>query len=109
MTHNNNVVTSDGIQPYDGAVQRRQAYRLAEISLEELAFVLLTRALHCAGVRSEGGEDEAGGFEGALSSDSDAEGVWTSSCAAAAQALRWGLYQFNPGTHSLKASGLINP
>jgi phosphoglucan,water dikinase len=36
------------------AVQRQQAYRLVEISLEELAFVLLTRALFCAGVSMAG-------------------------------------------------------
>ena len=66
---------------------RAPAGGLAEISLEELAFVLLTRALHCAGVSEDNlGVDTSDVFESALSSRDS--GAWSSSCAAAAQALR---------------------
>lgn len=80
---------SDGDRPL---TETMQAYRLVEISLEDLAFVLLTRALHCAGVQNseEGGlgkeDDAAPGAEGALLQDDD--DVWAAWCFTAAQALR---------------------
>ena len=41
----------------DDAVSQRQAYRLAEIALEELEFVVLARALACSGAGVDGEND----------------------------------------------------
>ena len=54
---------------------RRQATRMAEMALEELAHVLLTRATHCAGMTDETEEEDVAGeaaLEALLSRDDDA-------------------------------------
>ena len=54
---------------------RRQATRMAEMALEELAHVLLTRATHCAGMTDETEEEDVAGeaaLEALLTRDDDA-------------------------------------
>ena len=63
---------------------QRQQWRMAEVSLEELGFVLLTRTLFCAGF--VGDDDEGKGeFEQSLSYDPS---VWTAACNCVSQGLR---------------------
>ena len=71
----------------DDAVAQRQAYRLCDIALEELAFVVLARALAASGAGVDGEEGSAH-FSGALSDPANNSVVWTSSCAAVALGLR---------------------
>ena len=69
----------------DEAVATRQAYRLAEIALEELAFVVMARALQCSGAGVDGEADSAH-FAGMLrSGDSN---FWRLAGEAAALGLR---------------------
>ena len=66
------------------AMTTRQQWRMAEVSLEELGFVLLTRTLFCAGF--VGDDDEGQGeFERSLSYD---PAVWTAACNCVSQGLR---------------------
>ena len=60
--------------------------RLCDIALEELAFVVLARALAASGAGVDGEEGSAH-FTGALSDPANAV-AWTSSCAAVALGLR---------------------
>ena len=53
--------------PNESVVQR-QAWRLAEISLEELAFVVMARAAACSGAGVEGEGDGSAHFTGVLNS-----------------------------------------
>ena len=68
----------------EAAMTQRQQWRMAEVSLEELGFVLLTRTLFCAGF--VGDDDEGKGeFEQSLSYDPS---VWTAACNCVSQGLR---------------------
>lgn len=68
----------------EAAMTQRQQWRMAEVSLEELGFVLLTRTLFCAGF--VGDDDEGKGeFEQSLSYDPSA---WTAACNCVSQGLR---------------------
>ena len=73
----------------DDAVAQRQAFRLAEIALEESAFVIMARALACAGAGVDGETDASGGssyFSDMLSAGDGA--MWTRACEAASESLR---------------------
>ena len=73
----------------DDAVAQRQAFRLAEIALEESAFVIMARALACAGAGVDGETDASGGssyFFDMLSARDGA--MWTRACEAASESLR---------------------
>ena len=71
----------------DEAVSQRQAWRLAEIAIEELAFVVLARALQSAGAGVEGeGDEKTSHFANALNSG-DAS-MWGCAAAAAAGGMR---------------------
>ena len=72
----------------DDAVAQRQAFRLAEIALEESAFVIMARALACAGAGVDGETDASGGssyFFDMLSAGDGA--MWTRACEAASESL----------------------
>ena len=69
----------------DESVVQRQAWRLAEISLEELAFVVMARAAACSGAGVEGEGDGGAYFMSQLESN---VAMWQCACEAAAQGLR---------------------
>ena len=69
----------------DEAVATRQEYRLAEIALEELAFVVMARALQCSGAGVDGEADNAH-FVGMLQSGD--QGFWRVAAEATAAGLR---------------------
>ena len=65
---------------------RRQATRMAELALEELAHVLLTRATRCAGATDEAEEEDVAGeaaLEALLTRDDDARRAAAEICADA--------------------------
>ena len=68
----------------DEAVATRQEYRLAEIALEELAFVVMARALQCSGAGVDGEADNAH-FVGMLQSGDQA--FWRVAAEATAREL----------------------
>ena len=69
------------------AVSQRQAWRLAEIALEELAFVVLARALQSAGAGVEGEGDEKTSYYANSLNSGDAA-MWGCAAACAATGLR---------------------
>lgn len=69
----------------DEAVATRQEYRLAEIALEELAFVVMARALQCSGAGVDGEADNAH-FVGMLQSGD--QSFWRVAAEATADGLR---------------------
>jgi phosphoglucan,water dikinase len=69
------------------AVSQRQAWRLAEIALEELAFVVLARALQSAGAGVEGEGDEKTSYYANSLNSGDAA-MWGCAAACAAAGLR---------------------
>ena len=69
----------------DEAVSTRQEYRLAEIALEELAFVVMARALQCSGAGVDGEADNAH-FVGMLQSGD--QSFWRVAAEATAHGLR---------------------
>ena len=74
----------------DQAVVQRQAWRLAEMSLEELAFVVMARAAAAAGAGVEGEGDGGAHFSGVLHDVGSPESrtMWARACEVAAQGLR---------------------
>ena len=95
----------------DESVVQRQAWRLAEISLEELVFVVMARAAACSGAGVEGEGDGGAYFSGILNNVGSPESVamWTRACDAAAQGLRqlalstWRPLECNATAHELEA------
>ena len=95
----------------DDAVAHRQAFRLAEIALEESAFVIMARALACAGAGVDGETDasRSSHFAAVLSSG---DGVmWTRACEAASESLRhlslsgWRSAECDAAAREMSASG----
>lgn len=95
----------------DESVVQRQAWRLAEISLEELAFVVMARAAACAGAGVEGEGGGSAHFSGVLSNVGSEEStlMWSRGCEAAAQGLRqmaqstWRPMECNAAARELEA------
>lgn len=95
----------------DDSVAQRQAWRLAEISLEELAFVVMARAAACAGAGVEGEGDGSAHFSGVLGDVGSAESIlmWSRGCETAAQGLRqmaqstWRPMECNAAARELEA------
>jgi phosphoglucan,water dikinase len=95
----------------DDSVSMRQSYRLAEIALEELAFVVMARAAACAGAGVEGEGDGGAYYSGVLNNvgSEESRAMWTCSCEAAAQGLRqmalstWRPMECNAAARELEA------
>lgn len=95
----------------DDAVAHRQAFRLAEIALEESAFVIMARALACAGAGVDGETDASrlSHFAAVLSSGDRV--MWTRACEAASESLRhlslsgWRSAECDAAAREMSASG----
>lgn len=97
----------------DDAVSQRQAYRLAEIALEELEFVVLARALACSGAGVDGENDGGSShFERLLRNEfGDGDRAWYFATAFCSDALKhlaltgWRAAECNATANELTAWG----